>query len=110
MKERELRKHAKCDLCGKGIGHTGLPLFWRITVERFGINMPAVQRQTGLAMMIGGPLASIMGPDEDMAQSVMEAATLTVCESCATDKALPVAALPEHAPSATQQANTEQSE
>jgi hypothetical protein len=27
MREDELRKHAKCSVCKRAIGHTGLPLF-----------------------------------------------------------------------------------
>lgn len=94
MKERELREHSTCSLCSKPILHTGLPLFWRVTVERFGIDMAAMRRQTGLAMTLGSaPLAGVMGPDEDMAKPMMEPVKLTVCESCAVDRALPVAAL-----------------
>ena len=53
MKERELRLHATCSLCRQKIGHTNLPLFWTVRIERHGIDMRAVQRQTGLAMMPG---------------------------------------------------------
>jgi hypothetical protein len=95
VKEAELRKHSTCDLCHEKIGHTGLPLFWRVTVERFGIDMAAARRQTGLGMMIGAPLASVMGPDEDMATPMMEAAVLTICEACAVDPDFKIAALPE---------------
>ncbi|MGM3021142.1 hypothetical protein ACS2UM_27240, partial [Bacillus cereus group sp. BC317] len=63
MKEAELRQHATCSLCHKPIGHTRLPLFWKVTVERFGVDLQAVQRQHGLGLMIGAPLASVMGPD-----------------------------------------------
>jgi len=96
MKERELRQHATCSLCEEKIGHTGLPLFWRVKIERFGIDMRAVQRQTGLAMMLGGnaAIAAAMGPDEDLA-AVIDEVTLTVCETCAVDRGLPVAALSE---------------
>lgn len=94
MKERELRQHATCSLCRKAIGHTGLPLFWRVKIERFGIDMAAAQRQQGLGMMIGGPLAMVMGPDEDLAHLIHET-TLTVCEACALERDLPVAALAE---------------
>ncbi len=38
MKERELREHATCSLCRQKIGHTGLPLFWVVRIERFGID------------------------------------------------------------------------
>jgi len=95
MKEAELRKHATCSLCTRPIGHTRLPLFWKVTVERFGIDLAAVQRQQGLGLMIGAPLAAVMGPDETMASAVMEPKVLTVCETCACEKTLPVAALGE---------------
>jgi len=87
MKENELRKHAQCSICKKGIGHTGLPLFWTVKIERIGIKMDAVRRQDGLAMMLGGNsiLAQAMGADEDMTQT-MESVELTVCETCAADE------------------------
>lgn len=93
MKEAELRQHATCSLCSKPIGHTRLPLFWKVTVERFGIDMQAVQRQHGLGLMIGAPLAAVMGPDETMAKPVMDPKVLTVCETCACERCLPVAGL-----------------
>ena len=85
MKEMELRKHAICSLCSNKIMATGIPLFWRVTVERFGVKIDAVQRQQGLTMMLGGSamLANVMGADEEMTMSMMEPITLTVCESCA---------------------------
>lgn len=96
VKEAELRKHCTCSLCGKKVGETGLPLFWRLTVDRFGVDMRAVQRQTGLAMMLGSPvLAGVMGPDEDMAKPVMQPVVLTICETCAVERSLPAAALAE---------------
>lgn len=100
MKERELRAHSDCSLCGNKIGHTGLPLFWRLTVERFGIDVNAVRRQDGLTAVLGGhvAIAQAMGPDDDMATPLMEPLTLTVCESCACHSGLPVAALAEYRP------------
>ena len=92
MKERELRAAATCGLCGKKIGHTRLPLFWRVTIERWGIKANAVMRQAGLEMMMGGNvgLAQAFSPDEDMAVRVMDPVTITVCETCAVEKAVPV--------------------
>lgn len=97
MKERELRQHATCSLCRQKIGHTGLPLFWTVKIEHFGIDAAAVQRQQGLAMMLGGngALALAMGPDEEMTMPMMDPVTLTVCERCAVSGDLPVAALAE---------------
>ena len=85
MKEVELRNHADCWNCKKKIGHTGLPLFWRVTVERFGIDLAAARRQDGLAALLAGHsgLAQVMGRDEDMAKPMMEPVVLTLCEQCA---------------------------
>ncbi len=102
MKELELRQHADCTGCGKKIGHTGLPLFWRVTVERFGIDMQAVKKQSALAEWMGNAtLARAMGTDDDMATPVMAPVTITLCEQCSVDCQLPIAALAEHGASVT---------
>lgn len=87
MKETELRQIATCAHRHRKIGETGLPLFYVLTVERYGLNLPAIQRQQGLTLLVGGSarLAAIMGPDEDMAESVMEPVKLTICEACASE-------------------------
>lgn len=94
MKERELREHAECSLCRNKIGATGVPLFYRVTVEQFGVDLSAVQRQQGLTMLLGGaaPLAEHMGPNEDMAHE-MDRAVLTVCQQCALEPNEPVVCL-----------------
>lgn len=86
MKERELREVVKCGLCGKKVGESGVPLFWRVKIERYGIDLRAVERQQGLTMMLGGhaALAMVMGPNEDLAKPMMEPVSLTVCETCCT--------------------------
>jgi hypothetical protein len=87
MKEKELRACATCGLCKRKIGDHGLPLFYRVRIERHGIKLDAVQRQSGLAMMLNGhvALARAMGPDEDMTMPLMEPVEFTVCETCSTD-------------------------
>lgn len=96
MKEAELRKHATCALCRNPILASGLPLFWRVTIERFGIDMQAVQRQDGLGVFMGhAGIAAIMGPDEEMATPMMPPVALAVCETCAVQSELPVAVLAE---------------
>lgn len=83
MKERELRAVSKCALCGRPFGHTGLPLFWRVTVERWGVDADAVRRQDGFATFIGSSaLAGIMGPDDDMAHRITGPIRVTICEPC----------------------------
>lgn len=99
MREDELRAMATCSHCGRGIGASGLPLFWRIKVERFGLDLSELQKQQGLAMMLGGNglLARIMGPDAELARPLMEAVTLSICEPCGTAMTC-VAALAELTP------------
>ena len=84
MKETELRKHAACSLCGRKIGASGLPLFWVVTLERFGLQTEAMRRRDGLTALLGGHvrIAQAMGCDEEMATSLSKA-VLTVCETCA---------------------------
>lgn len=82
MKERELRQHATCDACGRKIGEAALPIFMRVTVEEFGLDLDACRRQQGLGMMIGAPLAMFMGPDADLAKPLGEPVVLTICCDC----------------------------
>lgn len=95
MKEGELRQHAKCNLCGRLIGESRLPLFWTVTIQRYGLKLDAIQRQDGLTAMLGGNalLAMHMGTNEDLAAPVMEPVTLTVCETCAIEAKVPVAVM-----------------
>ena len=96
MKEKELRTHATCNLCGNKVMATGLPLFWTLTIERWGIDANAMRRAAGLEMMIGNvAIAKIMGPDEDMAKPMMEPVKVTVCEDCCTGKMTSVAMMAE---------------
>ena len=98
MKRAELLQHAQCSLCHKPIGNSGLPLFWRVKIERFGVDLRAVQRQDALGVLVGNQaLGAIMGPDQDMATPMQEHPTVvTVCETCSTAKDMPVAAMAEH--------------
>jgi hypothetical protein len=95
MKERELRQHLICSLCGRKIGESGLPLFSIVTIVRMGIDMKAVERATGLQTFLGSPvLGMVMGPDEDMAKE-MSRSELTVCENCNVIATMSIAALAE---------------
>ena len=104
MRGAELRESVTCALCGQLIGLTGLPLFWRVRIERHGIDLAAVQRQTGLALLLGNSaLALAMGPDEEMTTPLMEPVMLTVCESCGTrDTSIAYLALEVHDGTPTQ--------
>lgn len=94
MKEAELRKIAICDICHNPIGACGIPLFYRVHIERYGLDVGTLQRQQGLTMMLGGhaDLASVMGPNEDMANKI-SSTEITVCEKCSTEKRIVVAEL-----------------
>lgn len=87
MKHRDFKP---CHLCGKGVMHTGHPLFLRISVDRLGVNTQTVQRAHGLELMMGGHalLANVMGPDEDLATVIDGRHDMLICGSCA-DKPLP---------------------
>ncbi len=83
MKEQELRKHATCNVCRNPIGASGLPLFYTVEIARYGVKLDAVRRQDGLGAMLGNSrLAQVMGPDEEMTETVMEPVKITVCENC----------------------------
>jgi len=79
MKEDELRKLAKCGGCGKGIGKS--IFFWKITIDRYGFDHNALQRQQGLGLQIGA-LSRVMGPDEDLAKQIGPPAVFSICQDC----------------------------
>lgn len=73
-----------CILCGEGVLHDNNLTFYRIKLTRMIVDVGAVNRQAGLEMMVGSPaIANIMGPDEDLAQPIMEEIDVLVCEPCA---------------------------
>lgn len=83
MKPNELKP---CALCKKGLMHSGVPLFYRVTVEVMGVDVQAVRERQGLAMMLGsGPLAEVFAPTSEVANRVTEPDVLLVCHGCATD-------------------------
>jgi hypothetical protein len=98
MKSIELKP---CTNCGKGLLHTGVPLFWRVNIERFGVDLNAARRQVGLEQFFGGGsvgavMATTMGPQEDIAKSLGDADVVLLCEDCAM-RNTPVAVLAEMA-------------
>lgn len=95
MKEKELRKYTLCANCHTDICSSGLPLFWRVKIERFGIDMNAVRRQDGLTAFLGGQslLAQVVGPDEEMTQDMLKPVTVAICDACAMKPDLCLAVL-----------------
>jgi hypothetical protein len=85
FKQRDIQP---CSICRKGLAQCGLPLFYRLTVERFGLDASAIRRQRGLEMMMGGHgrVAAALGPDEDMATPLAEPRTILICETCTHER------------------------
>lgn len=81
IKRKELKP---CAICGHGVMRAGIPIFYRITVETFFIDLRAVQRQHELEMMIGNPaIAHAMGPDADLAKRLEERVEpAIICQPC----------------------------
>jgi hypothetical protein len=76
----------KCRLCGKGMMHTGLPLFWRARIERMGIDMNEVQRAGGMEqMMFGNVGLARVFYDPDIAKPVHDPVEILLCEKCALE-------------------------
>ncbi len=99
MKERELREMATCKSCGKKLGtsflenHT-LPMFWKVTFERYILDDQAMKRQAGLEMMVGHvAIAQALSPNEEMANLLSGPTTVCICEHCAMMAGMPIAAL-----------------
>ena len=91
MKANEIKK---CVLCGKGVMHTGLPLFYRVTIDRMFINKRAVHELAGLQMMLGAQLADVFSTGENIAD-VGISTILIICEHCGPNKSNPIAGFAE---------------
>jgi hypothetical protein len=82
MKQGELQK---CALCEKGVMHSGCPIFYRLRLQRFCVDLRAVNRRHGLELMVGSPeLAAVFGTNEDIAKPLDGEETLFVCQDCLT--------------------------
>lgn len=82
LKEKELRELATCVVCGTKVWKNR-PLAYRVVVETVVLDRAAADRQTGLAMLLGGNgrLAQVMGPDEDLAHTI-DTTVNAVCFDC----------------------------
>lgn len=78
----ELLALGDCVICGGKQLAGKLPLFYVIEISRAGFNAAALRRAVGLEMQIG-PLASVMGLDEDLAKVVDGPQRVFVHEHCA---------------------------
>lgn len=81
LKERDL---TPCAVCGKPLTHDRSIAFYRVTIERFVLDPNAISRQVGLGVHLRSyALASIMGPNEDMAKQMSAHPPANVCDTCA---------------------------
>lgn len=71
-----------CVICGKKQLEGGLPLFYVVEITRDCFRPDALRRAAGLEMQIG-PLAAIMGPNEELSQMVQGPHRVFVHETCA---------------------------
>lgn len=93
MKAAELQA---CAICGKGVMHSGVPLFYRVRIEHMGIDANAVRQVHGLETMLGNAaLARVMGPDPDIATPIVDPHTVLVCQPCAIESGRPLILLTE---------------
>lgn len=77
MKQHEIKP---CLSCGKGVMHSNDITFLRVKIEAMVVDLNAVREQHGLELQIGA-LASVMGPDKDLAKGLGEKVFL-MCLPC----------------------------
>lgn len=82
MKLDELLKLGNCIICGKKQLDGQVPLFYCVTISRGGFDQSALQRAAGFEMMMG-PLAQVMGANEDLAKIIGGPHSVFVHEHCA---------------------------
>ncbi len=76
---------APCALCKKGLMHNGIPLFNRVTIESWGLEAGAIQRQQALDTYLGSPvLGHIMGTNEPLAK-LLHRVQVMVCQTCSME-------------------------
>lgn len=79
-----------CAFCGRTMLQTGLPIFYRFTVQQCGIDASAVRERIALAMMLGGgdtgmALSGAMGGHQKPVV-VMSSGERNICMSCAQER------------------------
>lgn len=85
MKEKELREIATCNNCGEKIGASKSPFFYRVKIKQYGLDMSALNRQSGLETFFSGnvQIAQAMSANEDLAK-VLQSREVTICENCSS--------------------------
>ena len=76
-----------CAICSKGLMHNGMPLVWRITATRIGIDRTAVQRQHGMEQFFQGHvgIANVFDGNADYGKPV-SVSQFMLCEDCVLNR------------------------
>jgi len=84
----KLSEFTNCYFCDKGMAHAGIA-FYKLTLDYLILDLNAIRRAQGLELQLGkaAPLASVLGPNEDLAKSV-QLKEICVCLDCALTKSL----------------------
>lgn len=74
-----------CALCGKGMLHAGVPLFYRVTVEHMGVKVREVERSAGMEQFLGNVALARVFHDPEVAERIGAPVKTLVCQSCALE-------------------------
>lgn len=84
MKDFKRKDISDCAVCGGKLMAKGSLTFYRLNIERLIFDVQAIREQHGLETMMGSPmLASVMGPDQNLALLLDGPCEVLVCENCA---------------------------
>lgn len=85
-----------CAACGKGVAHTGVPVFWRVHIERMGIDGVAVRQTVAMEDFFLGNIAIARAfQDPEIAKPLDKPTQVLICEACALESRLPLAVIAE---------------
>ena len=81
----------QCAKCGKGLMHSGVPIFYKVGIQSMGFDKGALQRTAALEQYFGGAgpgiaIANVMGPDEDLAKSIGKGTNVLICQNCIVEQ------------------------
>lgn len=92
----------KCDICNEGIARD-IPIFYRLHIERMGVDARAARSIVGLTMILGSErLAAAMATDDQVAKPIGDPDELVVCQRCGNDRETSVALLADIAATRTE--------
>ena len=86
-----------CTCCGKGVAHTGAPVFYEMTITPCIFDTQNIQRMHGLELMMGGNagIARVFSPDNTIARKPSVPIKRWICSECAMVPMFPLSLLEE---------------